>query len=120
MERVYYTDRNGVQILVLDLTDSKDIQENIAGFAQAEALITAQPPKTVRLLTNVSNAHYSTEAVDRMKRFSKAVTPHMLASAAVGVSGIKRVVLQSLVRLSGRDIRMFDTADQALDWLAAQ
>ncbi|MBI4726562.1 hypothetical protein HY768_04970 [candidate division TA06 bacterium] len=71
-------------------------------------------------MTDVTRAHYTTQTVDTMKEFSQAVTPYVLASAAVGVSGIKRIVLQSLVRLSGRDIRMFDDREQALDWLAGQ
>jgi hypothetical protein len=120
MERVYFKEHNGVQILMLDLTDSRDVQENIAGFEQAEQIIVKLPARSVRLLTNVTHAHYSSEAVDRMKQFSKTVTPQMLASAAVGVGGIKRIIVQSLIRLTGRDIRMFDSAEQALDWLAAQ
>jgi len=43
-----------------------------------------------------------------------------LASTAVGVSGIKRIVLQSLIKLSGRHIEMFEEREKALDWLAGQ
>jgi hypothetical protein len=120
MERVYFTTHNGKQVLVQDLTDSKDITENIAVFDRAEQLILTQPSKSVRLLTNVTNAHYSTEGVDRMKRFSKNVTPHMLASATVGIDGLKRMIVKAINKLTGRDVRVFDTVRQALDWLAAQ
>ncbi|HTY09120.1 MAG TPA: hypothetical protein VMF29_08145 [Candidatus Edwardsbacteria bacterium] len=120
MERVYFKEHNGVQVLVLDLTDSRSIEENMAAFDQAEQLVLRQPERSVRQLTNVTNAHYSTEAVDRMKQYSQKVTPHMRASAAVGISGIKKIVLQSLIRLTGREIRIFDDAAAALDWLAAQ
>ncbi len=120
MDRVYFKEHRGVKILILDLTDSKSVQENIAGFEQAERIILQHPAKSVRLLTNVTNAHYSTQAVDRMKQFSKTVTPQMLASAAVGVGGIKKIILQSLNRLTGREIKMFDLAEPALDWLSSQ
>jgi hypothetical protein len=48
------------------------------------------------------------------------VGPHIRASAATGVSGIKRVVFQSLLRIIGREIKLFETAEEALDWLAQQ
>ncbi len=120
MERVYFTERNGRRILVQDLTDSKSVEESIATFDRTEALIRQEPPQSVRLLTNVTNAHYTTEAVDRLKRFSRDVTPWIHVSATVGISGIKRIIVQSLNRLTGRQIKICDTADQALDWLARQ
>jgi hypothetical protein len=119
-ERVKLIEHRGRMILVQDLTNSANAEENIKIFGQTHEIILAQPPKSVRLLTNVTNAHYSAEAVDHMKNFSKTVTPYMLASAAVGVTGIKKIVLQSLIKLTGRNIALFDTVEQALDWLAEQ
>jgi hypothetical protein len=55
-----------------------------------------------------------------MKEFSKSVTPHMKASAAVGVTGIKKIILQSLIMLAGRDIKLFNTREEALEWLSKQ
>lgn len=119
-ERVKFVEHLGKSILVQDLTDSVSAEENMGVFDRTQEIVLSQPPRSVRLLTNVTNAHYSPEAVEHMKQFSKTVTPHMLASAAVGVSGIKKIVLQSLIRLTGRRIVLFDTVEQALDWLATQ
>jgi len=120
MSSVHFLEHNRVQILLLDVSYSHSAEENIEAFHQAQALILQQPPKSVRLLSDVTKAHYTTQAVDAMKEFSKTVTPHILASAAVGVSGIKRVVLQSLIKLSGRHIEMFSEREKALDWLVEQ
>jgi hypothetical protein len=120
MERVYFTEHNGKKILVQDLTDSQSIEENIAIFDKTESIILTQPEKSVRLLTNVTNAHYSTEGVDRMKRFSQAVSPHMLASATVGIDGLKKLIVKTIIKLTGRPIQVCNTEAEALDWLAAQ
>ena len=120
MAKVGFIEHHKIRILSLDVSRSQNAEENIAAFQEAQAIIVKQPPKSVRLLTDVTQAHYTQQAVDAMKQFSQAVTPYVLASATTGVSGIKKIVLQSLVRLSGRDIRMFDTREQALDWLAGQ
>ncbi|MDO9391860.1 MAG: hypothetical protein Q7U71_08825 [bacterium] len=120
MAKVGFIEHKGARILSLDVSHSHSAEENIEAFQQAQALILQQPPKSVRLLSDVTKAHYTTQAVDAMKQFSKTVTPHILASAAVGVSGIKRIVLQSLIKLSGRHIEMFGDREKALDWLAGQ
>jgi len=120
MDRVKYLNHRGREILVQDLTDSKSIEENIGVFDQSQGIIFAQPPKSVLLLTVLINTHYSSKAVDRLKKFSVEVTPYIKASAAVGITGIKKVVYQALSTLIGRKIHLFDTIDQALDWLAEQ
>ncbi len=120
MDRVKYLKHKGTEILVQDLTDSKSIEENIAVFDQTQGIIAGRPDKSVLLLTVLINTHYSPQAVDRLKRFSVEVTPHIRASAAVGITGIKKVVYQALSKLIGRKIHLFDTVEQALDWLAEQ
>ena len=120
MDRVKYLNHQGREILVQDLTDSKSIEENIAIFDQTQGIIFTRPPKSVLLLTILINTHYSPQAIDRLKKFSQEVTPYIKASAAVGITGIKRVIYQALSKLIGRKIHLFDTIDQALDWLAEQ
>ncbi len=119
-EKVKFIEHRGQRILVQDLTNSASVEENIGIFDRTREIILAQPPKSVLLFTNVTNAHYSTEAVDHMKKFSLTVGPYIKASAATGVSGIKRIVFQSLLKLTGREIKLFETAGEAMDWLARQ
>lgn len=119
-DRVKYLEHKGQRILIQDLTDSTSVEMNIKIFDRTQDIILSQPPKSVRLLSIFTNAHYSPEAVDRLKQFSKTVTPYMAASAAVGIAGIKKIIYNSLIRLTGRNIMLFDTVEQALDWLAEQ
>jgi hypothetical protein len=120
MERVYFTEHKGKAILVQDLTGLEDVEVCKQIFDRAQSLILKEPPKSVRLLTNVTSAHYNREGVEYMKKFSMTVTPHMKASAAVGVQGVRKIVVQTLIKLTGRNIVLRDTAEQALDWLADQ
>ena len=76
-----------------------------------------QEEKSVLLLTNVTNTHYDVVAIEHLKDFSKSITPYVKASCAVGVSGIKKVIVLSLNRISGRNIHLADNVEQAKDWL---
>lgn len=120
MPRVEFILHKGAQILDLDCRGSKDVNDNIAIFQKAQKMAMLEPLKSVKLITDVSDAHYDSDGVKAMKAFSKAVTPHMKASAAVGVTGLKKIILQSLIMLTGREIRLFDTREQALEWLVGQ
>ncbi|MBI5806487.1 hypothetical protein HZA73_10670 [candidate division TA06 bacterium] len=120
MDKVDFMLYRGVRILVLDVSHSKSVDENIAAFQEAQRIISREPSKSVRLLTDVTQAHYTTQAVDAMKEFSKASTPYIKASATVGVTGIKRVIVHSLIKLTGRHIEIFGDREKALDWLAGQ
>lgn len=120
MSKVEFMEHKGLKVLLLDVSFSSNAEENVAAFDQAREIIYKEPPKSVRILTDVTKAHYTPQAVDALKLFSKAVTPYVLASAAVGVSGIKRIVLQSLIKLSGRHIEMFEDREKALEWLVGQ
>jgi hypothetical protein len=47
-------------------------------------------------------------------------TPFVLASAIVGLSGLQRVILSAVMRVTGRKFATFDDVEVAKDWLVAQ
>jgi len=120
MERVSFAKHKGRDILIVDLSESKNADDNIAVLDKARAVIDIQAPKSLLILTNVTNAHYDPRAADAMKKYSAANTPYIKASAVVGVTGIRRVIYQAIVKITGRQISTFESADEALDWLASQ
>ena len=120
MPRVEFVTHKDQRILILDLSETQNVGESVAAVQAALDVIVKEPPKSVRLLTDITHSHYTAEGVDVLKRFSKTVTPYMKASASVGVLGIRRIIVRSLMALSGRRIEMFDSRQDALDWLARQ
>ncbi len=44
----------------------------------------------------------------------------MKAYVVVGITGLMRVVLQSVVMFTGQDIKMCDTIEEAKEWLIQQ
>jgi hypothetical protein len=108
------------EIIILDLKGVTSIETSLAAVNDAEALIRTRPPASVLLITDVSDAHYDLNGVEALKNFSHAITPFVKASAAVGITGMKSIIIRSLTRLTGRAIRSFDDIEQAKDWLASQ
>jgi hypothetical protein len=120
MSDVSFIDHRGKKIMLMDIAGQHDPDASIALGRRALEIITIQPPQSLLLLTDVSGARFNTAAAAFMKEYSSAITPHVRASVIVGVGGIMRVILQSLIRVSGREIHVCDTRQQALDWLVEQ
>jgi hypothetical protein len=55
-----------------------------------------------------------------MKEFVIHNKPYVVAAAVVGVTGLKQVILNAVMKLSGRKLTAFNTLAAAKDWLAAQ
>lgn len=120
MERVRFITHNGVTVLKVDLSHATDIETGLATLKEARAVIGTQPPRSLRLLTDVTGVGFNTKAVEEVKRYSAFNTPYVKASAIVGVSRLARVIFDAVVKVIGRDVVSFGTEAEALDWLAKQ
>lgn len=120
MHRTSVIVHKGKPIVLIDLAGETDVKVSMASFDRAQELLSKYAPKTGRLLTNVTNARYSLEGTQHMKAFSAAVTPYVKASAAVGLDGLKLIILRSMMAMTGRSIEIFDDLEKAKDWLAEQ
>ena len=51
------------------------------------------------------------------KESSQITTPYIRRHALIGVSGIKRYLADKVAQLAGKPMRLFETEEEALDWL---
>ena len=120
MAATEFIEYKGVKILNLNVVGSKNIEYNIAAYRKAQELATKEPLKSVRFLAEVTDAHFTPEAVVILKEFSKAITPYVIASANVGVTGVRKIIVMSLNKLTGRELKLIGTREEALEWLISQ
>ncbi len=119
MERVSVITHKGASILKVDLSHTTSTEENLETLAKARAMIDGRPPKSMLILTDVTKCVFNPKSVEALKDFAKFNTPHVKASAVLGVVGIYRIIYEAVVRFVGRDLVCFDTEEEALDWLAS-
>ena len=120
MEAVRTVELQGKEITIVDLSNSATIEQGVAILEKGEQYIKTQPPKSVLLITDITNARYDVTGVEAMKNYSTAITPYIKASAVVGITGVRSVILRAVVRVSGRKIQQCETLEQAMDWLVLQ
>jgi len=79
-----------------------------------------QPPHSVRTLVDVRGSHFDARITRALQDLARDNKPQVLASAVVGVSGLQRVILAAVSRVTRRKFATFDTVDAAKDWLVEQ
>ncbi len=76
---------------------------------------------SVRALAVFTGSRFSTEVFEAIKQLAVENKPHVKASALVGLSPLqKEIFLKGIERTSERSFGLFETIDEALDWLVAQ
>lgn len=115
-DRVRFITHAGKQVLLIDLSDctSRDIIEAV-GIVQR--VITAQPPKSVLSLADLTGADIDRPALTRMKEVAVLDRPHVKRAALVGIDEEKETHRKALQTFSVREFPAFKTREDALEYL---
>ncbi|MDH4162859.1 MAG: hypothetical protein OEW15_09265 [Nitrospirota bacterium] len=119
MSRINFIEHKGKKLLHLDLANAK-APDVIKLVKDATPVIAAQPEKSIRTLTDVTDLTFNVEATEALKHFTKHNKPYVIAGAVVGVTGLKQIIYNAVLKFSGRNIVAFDSLDEAKNWLSTQ
>ncbi|PLY02262.1 MAG: hypothetical protein C0624_09000 [Desulfuromonas sp.] len=116
MERSRFIDHKGKKIYVIDCSNCKpaDIHPLIDECAR---VVRSQPPKSVLTMTVAGGGKFDNDIVAKLKELTKGNEPYVKQAAVVGMSGLYKVVLMAVAMFSKREFHMFDTEEEAKDFL---
>jgi hypothetical protein len=117
MERIQKILRKGKTIVLVDLSNCEPA-ETLAVLPTAKMVISNFPPKSGLVLTDTTKSRYTKEVASAIKDFASSNTPFIKASAVVGVEGAASILLQTVIFISRREIKVFGSRQEAMDWLA--
>jgi hypothetical protein len=118
MDRPVFIDHGGKRILRVDYSGigARDLPGALSAAMQ---VVAKEPRSSIRILTIV-NEHFDAFAADAIKRYSAHNAPYLRASAIVGASPFRKVLMEGLKLQGRRELEAFDTEAEALAWLAAR
>lgn len=105
------------QIVFIDL---KGVQPEAieSRVEQAKKIIFSSPPDSVLLLTDFRDMRYDKQRTEYAKQVSIDIKPFVKKSALLGIEGMKKIIMQSMIIFSGRtNMKPFPDATNALEWL---
>jgi hypothetical protein len=119
MNKVRPIVHNGKQIIFLDFSGC-NVQDFSTIINEAEKLIRAEPLNSVLTLTDVTDAKYNLEVTEALIEFVKGNKPFVKAGGVVGLDTIKKVIYNSVMHFSGRNLLAFDDIEKAKNWLVEE
>jgi len=119
-DRTRFIEHEGCEILLYDFAHVEDVDEGLRIVQAARPKILGRPPKSVRTLVTVQDSKFDTRIAKAVQELARHNKPYVLASAIVGLSGLQRVILSAVMRVTGRKFATFADVDEAKGWLAAQ
>ncbi len=119
MKKLEILQHEGKEIYFMDFSGMKDENEIQALIAEGKRHIRTKAPNSVYSLTNIEEMHFSTEIKDLFTDFIKGNKSYIKASAVLGVSGLRQIVFNGVMKITGREIRLFDNAEVAKKWLVS-
>jgi len=120
-ERLRKITHRGCSILFTDYSGFTTGEEWHALIEAERQIMPKEPLGSVRALAVFTGSRFSTEVFDAIKKLAVANKPHMKASALVGLSPLQRTTfLKGIESTSSRAFGLFDTVEEAMDWLVEQ
>ena len=113
-----WVERDGRRVLYLNYSGFKsDIAALRAEVEAADREVCRHAPASVLALANLSDTTASAAAVELFKQSAARTKPFIDRLALIGITGLKRFLAEMVARVSGREMRLFDTEADAVAWL---
>ena len=111
----------GEKILFLDFSHCTSKEEFMAIIDAAVLWFQNKDSKSVLTLTDVTGAHFNAEIINLMKDLTLHNKPYVKAGAIVGITRpLMKLAYNAVMAFSKRTLPIFDTHDQAKEWLINQ
>jgi len=116
-----FIDHKGKQIFFSDYSNFN--MDEMAFQTEVDAAtytVARESESSVRLLVDVRDTIGSQEIINILAESARRCKPNIVATAVVGINGIRKVFMSSIMRASGLLIMPMDSMDEAKEWLVNQ
>jgi hypothetical protein len=115
----HWITHQGRRIFIADYSHfGADMAAALAEVDAADAVICARPEKSVLILVDTRDTVVSTETAAYMKKSTARTEKHIRKMAIIGATGVRRIIVSAITKISGQQATVFDDTEKALDWLA--
>jgi hypothetical protein len=86
----------------------------------ARKVVHVQPPKSILVFVDLTNTEVTAEVIQEMNLFASDNAPYVKASAVVGITGSRQLILDAVNKSTQRNIQSFPNPLAAQNWLVSQ
>jgi len=119
MDRIVFLTFRNQKVLLADCSDCSP-EELTAVIDEVPKHVTSHPQQSVLLLADFSRSKFTKETVEHLKIAAVFDRPHLKRSAWVLTQNLPKTLYESIRTFSGREIRTFETREEALEYLVGE
>lgn len=105
-----------LDIVYTDISNASP-EEAMAVFDDNQLIISKMPLKSVYALVNAKDARFNSSLIQKIKETVKKNNPHSKATAVCGLNALSRLMVNSIIAFTGRQMKLVETAEEGKDWL---
>jgi hypothetical protein len=115
-----FIEYKGQSIYYVDYSNIKTNEEFMAVIKQSNGFrekVKAQGRKNLLMLVDVSGSFVYGDVLTEIMKAGKITKEMTLKEAVVGISGGKKILLKIVQSFTNMNLKVFDTLDEAKEWL---
>jgi hypothetical protein len=117
-----FIEHKGKQIYYVDYSGIKTNEEFMATIKQTNSFrekVKADGISDLLMLVDISGSFVYGEVLEEIKKAGKLTKELIAKEAVVGITGSKRILLKIVQTFTKLDFKVFDTLEEAKDWLVS-
>ena len=110
--------RDGKSFMYIDLSDIRSNEEFIELAKHIEPAVEKYPVASLHTITNIDNIRFDTKTKEIVARYLEHNKPYVKHGVIIGFDGVKKMIVNMVFALSGRNNLDFAfTKEQAVELL---
>jgi len=114
--RVLFIEHRGKRVLFVNYSHC-DIPMLKAVAEEGNRVISREGPNSVLTLNDVTGTSFDKESVAVLQSKVAANAPYVRRAAVIGIGGLQRLIYEGIQAFSKRNLPLFPSRLEALDWL---
>jgi hypothetical protein len=115
--RARFLDHGGKRIYLIDAS-GLNTEQVIALADQVAADVRSQPPASVMTITHVKDAQLDRKMMEKIRWLADGNRPFVKAACVTGLGPVQKFIFNAVKIVTRRDFHVFDTVEEAKDFLA--
>ena len=121
MARIEEFTHDGKNFIYLDISGFKTNDEFIQFIEESKPIIAKYAEQSLHTITNITDVRFDTRTKELATEWMTHNKPYVKFGAVVGMSGIKKIIVNTIFTLSGRkNMNAASTKKEAIEWLLRQ
>lgn len=118
MERIEEFIQGDKSFIYFDLSKLQNNGEIETVIEAAKGVVGKYPDNSLYTITNLADLVFDTRTKEITSAWMAFNQPYVVYDTVVGLDGIRKIMFNSVLKLSGRkNMKIFSTKQQAIEWL---